>query len=226
MKELIKVPGYEVEWPGWPLSMNPFGDEFDEAARIRMIIGGKRMIPFVIKYQHRLSANILEIGPFFNPLSISRELCQVIPKDSNVFYIENDPFAIAWLRSTFAAGVFDLDMNASGFGEAFQESMFKETGSRQVSLGAVIISQVLNYVDFRHLFGLVYSWLIPGGLLFVNNVTNYGIPPLFSDKRPQSNEELLEGSLGKGFSLVEKAIMPRYFRKEVNDRIILVLEKQ
>lgn len=225
MIELTKPKKYEVDWPGWPLSINQFGDEFDEAARIRMIVGGKRLIPFIAKHKERLRETFLEIGPFFNPITLSKELRDVIPASSFILFLENDPFATAWLKSTFNANVLVLDMNAPGFKDELNVCMLEESKSATLQLDTVIISQVLNYIDFRMLFESIYMLMRPGGVLFINNVIDYGIPPLFSEKRPRNNDELLEGVLERGFNLVEKAIVPKYFKKETSDRLILVLEK-
>lgn len=225
MIELIKTKKYEVDWPGWPLLSNQFGDEFDEAARVRMVIGGKRLIPFIAKHKARLGNSFLEIGPFFNPVILSRELSDVIPINSFILFLENDPFAIDWLKLNFNANVISLDINDPVFSNALATSVFNERGDTKNLLDCVLISQVLNYVDFRMLLEVVYALMKPGGVLFINNVVDYGIPPLFSPGRPRSNEDLTEGAINKGFKVVEKEIIPRRFRKEFNDRLILVLEK-
>ncbi|MBL7747011.1 MAG: hypothetical protein JNM19_06260 [Chitinophagaceae bacterium] len=225
MIELIKTRKYEVDWPGWSLLSNQFGDEFDEAARVRMIIGGKRLIPFIAKHKARLGKSFLEIGPFFNPVVLSRELSDVISVNSFILFLENDPFAIDWLKLNFNANVISLDINDPAFSNALATSMFNEGVDTKNLLDCVLISQVLNYIDFRMLLETVYTLMKPGGLLFINNVIDYGIPPLFSPGRPRSNEDLEEGAINKGFKIVEKEIIPRRFRKETNDRLILVLEK-
>lgn len=225
MIELVKPKKYEVDWPGWPLSINQFGDEFDEAARIRMIIGGKRLIPFIAKYSDRLGNAFFEIGPFFNPLTVGKELQNVISTDRFIVFLENDPFAVSWLKSTFQANVIVLDMNAPDFRNELSLCLLEEAGRPASLFDTVIISQVLNYIDFRLLFESVYTLLKPGGLLFINNVINYGIPPLFSPRRPLGNDEVIQGALEKGFTLIEKAIVPNYFKKEMHERLILVLEK-
>jgi hypothetical protein len=40
-----------LDWPGWPLDNNPYGDEFDLSARKRMLAGSQMLFPFLKKYK-------------------------------------------------------------------------------------------------------------------------------------------------------------------------------
>src|SRR5438046_1099014 len=73
------------DWPGWPLEGDPYGHQFDMAARERMVEGGRQLLPLINKHRKGIGKVVLEVGPFFNPL--------ITPKDfsgKHIFYWEND----------------------------------------------------------------------------------------------------------------------------------------
>ena len=43
-----------LNWPGWPLESNPYGEKFDLAARKRMLAGSQILAPFIKKYKKDL----------------------------------------------------------------------------------------------------------------------------------------------------------------------------
>ncbi len=217
----------KVDWPGWPLLTNEYGNEFDEAARKRMVIGGRQLIPFILKYKHRLGNYFLEIGPFFNPILVSKEINSVVSKNSFIHFLENDPNVINWLRSNFSAKVTSIDFNRGDLKSKLRSMVLDERGRTKFHFDTVLISQVLNYVDFRFLLEGISSLIKPGSLVFINNVINYGLPSLFSPQRPLNNDDLIAGAEAKGFSVVEKCILPQKdYRNQTLDRLILVLEKK
>ncbi len=217
---------FNVDWPGWPLSGNPLGDEFDEAARIRMVLNGRRLLPYLKRYQAKLGTYLLEIGPFFNPLSMNPELRDSLLGKTSVLFLENDPHAVAWLEATHAADVMVLNMNESGFRDRLYGETLARTGTSGPVLDSILISQVLNYVDFRQLFRDLSPIMKPGALLFINNAIDYGIPKLFSGKRPRTNDELCAVAEDMGFLTVEKDMIPNLTRDGNGERLILILSRE
>jgi hypothetical protein len=211
------------------LSENPYGDEFDEPARKRMVIGGRRLIPFLTKNSHLLGKFLLEVGPFFNPLLLSDEVKEVLPASTEVAFLENDPYAIDWLRLKGQANIFNINISDSAFRSRIEHhvslmgTVFPDFNAK---FDGILISQVMNYVDYRFLLESLYPLLNKNGLLFINNVVDYGIPVLFSDKRPGSNQDIVRAAVNCGFSIQEEAVIPRHFSKEGHDRLILVLTKE
>lgn len=207
-----------VEWPGWPLSGNVYGDEFDEAARIRMILGSRKLIPYMLKYKSAFQRAILEIGPFFNPLLKQEALLSHIATSHTTTFIENDPHAVKWLRANYDSKVIDIDLNHISGDSALLGDV--------ALFDVIVISQVMNYVDHRLLLACIYPVLSRGGLIFINNVINYGIPVLFSDKRPVSDHDIVAAAAQQGFAVLESQLLPRQFEQEPADRLVLVLSKE
>lgn len=223
--ELEQIAQLNLEWPGWPLSNNPFGDEFDAAARVRMIANGRRLAPYILGHKARLGPSWLEIGPFFNPLSLLPELGPLHGAGDSLMFLENDPHAVAWLREKHQATVLALNMNDAAFFEAFKSAVFERTGSPFPTFDVLLISQVLNYVDFRKLLSQLYPCSKPGALVFINDAPDYGIPQLFSASRPANNDEIVAAVSSAGFSIVEKAYVPNLDRRGNVERLIVVARK-
>ena len=213
-----------VEWPGWPLANNKYGAEFDEDARIRMIIGSRKLIPYIIKYRKSLGHSLLEIGPFFNPLLKHEELCDLL-ENRAITFLENDPMAISWLAQHYQCRILDIDMNSEIFPQDLNEQINREATGYRNTFNTVIISQALNYIDHLHLLRSLLPLLEPGGLLLINNVINYGIPALFSPKRPRSNRSIIEAAIESGYSILERNTIPKHFANEPQRRMILILTK-
>lgn len=218
MIEALIPEKYIVEWSGWPLTDNRFGEEFDRDARIRMVMGGRRLIPYLLKNRKHLNGDLLEIGPFFTPLLYSPELRDVLPSSTRATFLENDRNAVEWLQQQGNCRLLNLDINAASFAGDLRDHLAGEL------FDSIIISQVLNYVDYKSLLTEVFTLLKSGGLLFINNVCDYGLPVLFSEKRPSDNESVVAASLTAGFIVKEQQVIPKYFRKEPADRLILVLQ--
>lgn len=224
MTELIIEQTKEimVDWPGWPLTGNKFGNEFDRDARIRMILGSRKLIPYLVKFGEQLGNSLLEIGPFFNPLLRHGVVKEMMEEETFTTFLENDPSAIEWLSKNFLCRILDLDMNASSFGSDLAGQL-ECSDHCPNSFSSVVISQVLNYVDHEHLLRILYPLLKPGGLIFINNVINYGIPVLFSKKRPRSNKAIVKSIEEIGYTVLEKVVIPRQFKNEPQGRLILVI---
>jgi len=83
----------DYDWPGWSLKDNLYGEDFDFAARQRMIKGSEELKSSLKKYEKNLGKVILEVGPFFNPLILPEKGSSV-----KVFYWENDPHVVKWIN--------------------------------------------------------------------------------------------------------------------------------
>lgn len=140
----------------------------------------------------------LEIGPFYTPI------LQVDP-NRHVVYWERDSEAIATLtarqeklRSVApdSIGKVDyvhVDLNRlvgprrAKFIEANRNLLQSAQGD---GFSAIVISQVLNYVNFRELLDLVAELQAPSGLLFIVNGTDVGDQDFFHPARPKSNQDI------------------------------------
>lgn len=90
----------------------------------------------------------------------------------------------------------------------------------------IVISQVFNYINYKKFLGIISDFHSKDGLIFVNNVLNYGIPQLFSKKRPRSIKEELNVLEGLRYKIINKKIIKINNRKiQNNDRLILVGRK-
>lgn len=216
---------YDIEWPGWSLDNNKFGKDFDAAARIRMIETGRKLLPYLLDHANPTSKKYLEIGPFFTPILFSDELNDVLPKDKQVSFLENDQNVINWLTENFDCNILKLDINANSFPDELKQKMVKQFGIYENFYDAITISQIVNYVDYKLLLKNIFSCLKIGGKIFINNVIDYGIPELFSEKRPTSNQEIINVALSLGYKIEFQEELPRTFGEEPHPRLILILSK-
>ena len=219
---------YNVDWPGWPVHANEFGEEFDRDARIRMVMGGQKLLPYIEKYYCQSNKYLLEIGPFFNPLSFHDSISSLRSEETTVVFLENDLHALAWLNNNFRSKLFDIDIRHPDFKTTLEHNIEKLKRSDPEFAGLfdfMIISQVLNYVDFKDLFKALYTILNVGGFILINNVLEYGIPVLFNPARPRNNNELVDAAVAAGFSVAEKHLLEPEFIREPDRRLVLVLTK-
>lgn len=222
--ELVSVNRMNLEWPGWPTSENKFGEEFDLPARERMVKGSYALIDFLNEFLELFDGPFLEIGPFFNPLMENILLNKPQMRSSDVFYLENDSHAVAWLESLKLSKVIPIDLNHVNFEKMFNEFLFADESPRAY-FDSIIVSQVLNYVNFKRVLSHLYSIVKPNGLLFINNVVDFGIPELFSIDRPKSDMEIIGYSEQIGFGIEVCKVIEKQFDKQPYDRLILVLRK-
>ena len=196
-------------WPGWPLSANPYESDFDEKARERMVKGGEELLPLLEKHSHKIGQRLLEAGPFFNPLVTPERF-----PNKAIVYLDNDLHTVLWLKEKKQGTVVYCDLNSI--------SEF----SAPEKFDTLVASQILNYIDYKKFLYESGGFLNPGGLLFINNVVDYGIPALFSRKRPLSIEETISQVEVSGYQIVEKKVLvsPDPDSQE-NPRLLLVGEK-
>lgn len=224
---ITKVGSNQLEFDGWPVDLNSFNGEFDEAARERMIKGGKCLLKYIHSYKEKLGKYILEIGPFFNPL-VTREMLE---ESQRLAYWENDLYALRELKERQLCNqVFPVacDINEIGkvefkFGSC---PVFVESQNLKVYSGkydSIIMSQFFNYIHYQEFIAQIRRFINPGGLVFINNVVNYGIPEFFSAERPVSIEETIRTLQANDFEIVEKEVLPPP-RPNDDNRLLLVAE--
>jgi len=186
--------------------------EFDLQARRRMIIGSKWLAPLIWEnLEHQSRKKILEFGPFTDPLVTSETYSR-----ADINYIDNENKILDYLKQRFPR-VTTLKGNFS--------ELDKIPEIKDEKFDAMIMSQVLNYIDFRKLLGIAKSKLASGGLIFINNVAHYGIPEYFAPegRRPNSEWDTLQALQDLGFEIKEWIIIPTTnFTNQPLDRLLIV----
>lgn len=216
---------YELEWPGWSLDNNKYGQDFDAEARIRMIETGRKLLPYLLEYTNHSSKNYLEIGPFFTPILFSDEITNTLKNDRQVCFLENDQNVINWLTEKFDCSVLNLDINAPAFSKELKQEMTTQFGIHENFYDVITISQIVNYIDYKLLLKNLYPFLNTGGYILLNNVVDYGIPVLFSEKRPKSNQEIINVAIALGYKVKLQEELSKTFNEEPHCRLILILTK-
>ena len=213
-------------WPGWPLDNNPFGEDFDLPARKRMLAGSQILFPFIKKQRKDIGNIILEIGPFFKPLITPKEF----PK-AKIFFWENDYHVLKYLKSIYSKKnvypIFcDLDKmekNSPLKPNLKTKKQFQKIGLKTISFDSVIVSHVFNYVDYKLFLTALKKFIKKDGLIFINNVVDYGLPAFFSERRPKSISETIKTVKKTGYDIIEKKIFESPDKKHPkNKRLILV----
>lgn len=210
-------------WPGWSLKENPFGNEFDQAARERMIQGSRLLLPFILKYKEKLNNQVCEIGPFFNPLLNHPDIKKEFSDITEITFIENDKYAINYLEENINCKIWEIDLNNISL---FDNNSNNINFHKEKFFDLIIVSQVLNYVDYNNLLEHIFTILKFNGLVLINNSIDYGLPSLFSNFRPRKNEDLVNGAIKANFNVIEHAILPKANDFEHTERLIMVLSKQ
>jgi len=214
------------DWPGWPLNDNPYGEEFDLAARKRMVAGSQMLLPFLKKYKKEMGNIILEIGPFFNPLVTPEEF-----PEAKIFFWENDYHVLKYLKNIyFNKEVYPIfcDLNKIEGGSSLKlrletQKFFQKIGLRKISFDSVVISHVFNYIDYKLLLMMLKEFIKKDGLLFINNVIDYGLPTFFSECRPKSIPETIKTVEAIRYNILEEKIFESPNKKhQKNKRLILI----
>lgn len=208
----IKTESTQLPFEGWSLDSCSFNGEFDEAARERMIKGGRLLLRYIHEYKARLGNYLLEIGPFCNPL-LSKDMLE---PQQRLAYWENDLYALRWLKEThLGRQTFPVACDINEIGKIeFQFSscpIFIESNEPKVYTGkfdSIIMSQILNYINYKDFITQLRRFINPGGLLFINNVVNYGIPEFFSAQRPASRREIIQTLEANDFKILAKDLQP------------------
>lgn len=205
------------EWQGWSIDRNEHGDDFDEAARERMVKGSECLLysPFLEKYCDAMGENILEVGPFFNPLIVPERF-----PGKKIFFWENDPNVLRWLCKHHGASCYPIFCDLDDFrGERVTKLYAATRGQFRRSVGwggpdlgpqfsSVVASHLLNYIDYHSLLFILKTFLQRGALVFINNVVDYGLPRYFSEGRPRSSAETVGILKELGFVILEQVTEP------------------
>jgi len=228
MKEEVEN---KFEWPGWSLKNNPHGKDFDIDARKRMVYGSEILLPFIYKYKNKLGDFILEVGPFFNPLTSIKNF-----PEKNICYWENDLYVLHWLLkyNKFDPKIKSIYCNLNEIeGDSFMElkhetyNYFNDLNNTSKLFNSVMISQVLNYVDYKLFLIILKNFIKKDSILFINNVIDYGLPKFFSSKRPKNNKEIINTIKEIEYEVIEHEIIKSPFPKsQPNDRLILVIKNK
>jgi hypothetical protein len=215
-----------VNWPGWPLENNPYGEDFDLPARKRMLAGSQILMPFIQKYKKDLGNIILEVGPFFNPLITPKKF----PK-AKIFYWENDYNVLKYLKDSYRCkNVYPIycDLNkieGNSFLKLKLETkiFFKELKLHKISFDSVVLSHVFNYIDYKLFLMVLKDYIKKDGFLFINNVVDYGLPAFFSEKRPKSIPNTIRIVKETGYNILEQKIFESPDKKnQKHERLIII----
>lgn len=227
--ESLKTPGSAsppnvdgFEWEGWPLELCDHDGEFDLAARRRMVEGGQALRRHLRRYRGQTGKYILEIGPFFNPLAT-----QELFPGATIFYWDNDPNVLRWLETKESENTHAIPCDLSEIDNpsflASTRARLRQYAGVDRKFDTIIVSQVFNYIDYRALLQVLPVILEPEGLLFVNNVVDYGLPVFFSEHRPESIGATLAAIERSGFHLVAREIIPSSIPdKQKHPRLVAV----
>ena len=138
----------------------------------------------------------MEVGPFFHPLITPDRF-----PNAKIFYWENDRYVLQYLEQTYAQeSVYPIfcDLNNIDGNSLLKLSsqtkmaFFDKLQKDKISFDSVVLSHVLNYIDYKF-FLIILTWCLKkGGYLFLNNVIDYGLPAFFSEHRPKSKQEILD----------------------------------
>jgi hypothetical protein len=173
-------------------------------AATQEIIGMQRkqkdLQQFLRKYLDSVNGPLLEVGPFYNPSldpAMGRE----------IVYWDKD---LAPLRKLSESGGSNVSCIFVDFNHADPDFMrnFSATnkavlGQRQ-GYGAVVLSQVLNYVDFRSVLNQVSQFQSNNGLIFVVNAVNHGDRSFFHPLRPRNSRDIENYLERLGYEVLER----------------------
>ncbi|MBM3228861.1 class I SAM-dependent methyltransferase [Candidatus Parvarchaeota archaeon] len=188
---------------------SPYGNTFSWKNMALMKKRSQKLRLFIDEHKHKITSPILEAGPCLHPLATPSDF-----PGSRIFYWEKDPYIIMALSAQFGKtiNIVNIDFSSASVKQVqkLHKRRFEKLGLGQVSFGAIIASQVLNYIDYKKFLSLARALLNPGGLLFLNNGKNTGIYKLFSSKRPKTTLEIPTYLEAIGFEVVDWQIEQAY----------------
>ncbi len=179
----------KFQLPGWETGDRTFNGEFDDAAKIRMILGGRLLLAQINYYLKPVPGNVLELGPFTNPLVTTLKF-----PEHKITYVDNDSEVLNYLAGEHLSAGF-INCNLDNLDLIEGENTYDYA----------IASQIFNYIDYRKLLREIRRLLKPRGRLFVNNVVDYGIPDFFARRgvRPSSIDETLSEIESADFRIID-----------------------
>lgn len=169
-----------------------------------MAAGARRLLPMIEARRTDLGSAVVELGPNLHPL-VTSELF-----GGRIAYVEVSEPCLEALRERFrdtpSVVVIRFDLEAAwSDGENRLALALASVGSQ---FGAIIMSQILNYIDHRAVLGACVDILAPGALVFVNNVMNHGADGMFHARRPQTWEDFTHDAAALGLHMVEQTVEP------------------
>lgn len=158
------------------------------------------------EYERELTGPVLEIGPLYQPL--------VEPGrrgGGHTYYWDMDVEALmrhaddgtGRPRDGVTASYIDLNTTDTAFLDAFRRRT-RDQLAREAhgSFRAVVVSQVLNYVEPARFFRLVGEFQAPGDMIFINNPLNAGDGAFLHPNRPRTHQALLDAVTTAGYDVV------------------------
>ncbi len=175
-------------------------------------------MPFLNKYQRYLGRVGLEVGPFFDPILVPAKF-----PGKSLVYLDNDPYAIKFLRNGGNKQIRVIFANVNLFNnkKIYQQSTFSKH-----KYDFAVMSQIFNYIDYQSFLTHLHKQLNKKAYIFVNNATNYGIPSLFSKLRPRNTTSTIQIVKKCGFKIIEKQIIKSLNNHQHNQRLLLVAQKK
>lgn len=173
-----------------------------------MEAGAKRLLPMIERYRAELGHAILELGPNKHPL--------ITPEthDGRIVYVEVSEPCIEFLKAKFNDAVtvtvvrFDLNHVFAGGRNRLQEAVAAGLKPEEAQFNALILSQILNYIDYRRVLEACAELGAADALLFVNNIMNHGVGSMLHEARPRSLGEFVEAATEFGFEPIETLSEP------------------
>lgn len=195
--------------------------EFDKKGIKRMILGSWQLRRFL---KIKKGKNVLEVGPFFNP-----QITPTTNPTNPIVWWENEREVINYLTKKYGERYRPIYVDLNRLRQSLNK-LEKDTQdklitqikkSKDIKFDIVIASQVLNYVNFRNFLYIIKRFIKKNGIIYINNVANYGLPKFFSPNGPKTNDELLEAIEEHGFKIIKIVKLPKPRPKD-NYRIIVI----
>lgn len=193
-----------------------YGKEFDDQAKGRMIFGASLLNPFLQEFRQHIAGRSLEVGPFKNPLLHPDKF-----HAEELTYIDADDNVVDYLNTMFSAHEHVKAINLN-----LNQIETVPHGLQASNYTAIVISQVLNYLDLYKTIRLITELARHDAHLFINNVVDYGIPELFSPKRPKDDVEIIQALSQFGWRTVKHQSIPPHFAEQKNPRTIIVARRE
>ncbi|MGE0616600.1 MAG: hypothetical protein AB7P04_13275 [Bacteriovoracia bacterium] len=189
---------------------------FDAAAQVRMAEGGASLYPLIEKYDAQMRGPCVEFGPYLNPI-----LAPTRFPAAEITFVDGDGTALRVLQDRFAVAlppVRFVQFDLSGPTAQLLERLPKR-------FNAVVVSQVLNYLDFHRFLTTLHHVSNTNAYLFINNVIDFGIPERFSSNRPRDDREILATLPRFGWEIVEYQLVPSTSDRHQSPRLLLVAKR-
>jgi hypothetical protein len=200
-----------------------YGHHFNEDAKLRMVQGSRHLLGYINEFAPSSTGTMLELGPHLAPLLSPTSLTnpilfidadEQIVKSLNIKYLEYDRVRV--LRQNLAT--------SSRFHEAEIKYLLNMNGWPDIDF--CITSQLLNYIDYERLFETITRITSRKAYLLVNNVIDYGIPELFSDDRPKSNQDIIDCLESLGWVIQKYQLISSANSEQANSRLIMSAKKK